>query len=109
VARSDPPASCPFCGNILRRIGIPDLSTVALYVGVDLVFWLSVALILAYLAAPRGEGEAYAGLAALAIVAWLLLRPRQLAARRAFLERARYYCEHCDRHFEGEGPWQSGS
>lgn len=101
-------ARCPVCGNVLRRTDIPDLRTVAFYVGVELVFWLSVALILAYLAAPRGEGEAYAGLAALAIVAWLLLRPRQLAARRAFLERARYHCEHCNRHFEGEGPWPSG-
>jgi hypothetical protein len=25
----------------------------------------------------------------------LLLRPRQLAARRAFLEKARYHCETC--------------
>lgn len=99
---------CPICANVLRRIDIPDLRTVGFYVGVELVFWLGVALVLAYLVAPRGEGEAYAGLAALAIVAWLLLRPRQLAARRAFHECARYHCEHCNRHFEGKGPWPSG-
>lgn len=27
--------------------------------------------------------------------AWLLLRPRQLAARRAFLDNARYHCDTC--------------
>ena len=86
---------------------MPDLATVAGHVGVDLVFWAAVALVFAFLAASRGEGEWYAGLAAIAIIAWLLLRPRQLAARRAFAERARYHCETCNRHFEGEGPWPS--
>lgn len=66
------------------------------YVAVELVFWCAVALVLVFLAAPRGEGEWAAGLAVLAIVAWLLLRPRQLAARRAHLERARYHCESCN-------------
>ncbi len=51
--------------------------------GVQLLLWAGVALVLAYLAAPRGEGEWYAGLAAIAIVAWLGLRPR----------RARHHCE----------------
>jgi len=50
---------------------------------VQLLLWAGVALVLAYLAAPRGEGEWYAGLAAIAIVAWLGLRPR----------RSRHHCE----------------
>jgi hypothetical protein len=99
---------CPNCAGTLRRTDLPDFRTVASHVGVDLVFWAAVALVLAYLAAPRGEGEWYAGLAAVAVIAWLLLRPRQLAARRAFAARARYHCETCNRHYEGEGPWQSG-
>ncbi|HEX2200119.1 MAG TPA: hypothetical protein VHG88_16080, partial [Burkholderiales bacterium] len=73
----------------------------------ELLFWAAVALVLAFLAAPGGEDEWYAGLAALAIVAWLQLRPRQLAAREAFRDRARYHCETCNRQFEGQGPWPS--
>ena len=86
---------------------MPDVATVAFYVGVELVFWVALALVLAFLGAPRGEGEWYAGLATLAILAWLLLRPRQLAAREAFRDRARYHCDTCNRHFKGEGPWPS--
>jgi hypothetical protein len=87
--------ACPSCGSALRRTDFPDFATVALHVGVDLLFWAAVALVLAYLAAG-GEGEWYAGLAGLAIIAWSLLRPRQQAARRAFLDRARYHCETCN-------------
>lgn len=76
---------------------MPDFAIVAGYVGVELLLWASIALVLAYLAAPRGEGEGYAGLAAIAIVAWMALRPRQLAMRRARLEQARYHCETCNK------------
>jgi len=55
----------------------PELAAVARHVGRQLLLWAGVALVLAYLAAPRGEGEWYAGLAAIAIVAWLGLRPRR--------------------------------
>jgi hypothetical protein len=85
----------------MRRTDIPDLALVAAYVGTELLFWTGVALALAYLAAPRGEGEGYAALAAVAVLVWLRLRPRQLAARKAFLERARYHCEYCNT------PWPS--
>lgn len=98
---------CPVCDSTLRRIDLPDFASVGINVGVELLFWAAVALVLAFLAAPRGEGEWYAGLAALAIVAWLQLRPRQLAAREAYRDRARYHCETCNRHFEGQGPWPS--
>lgn len=87
--------ACPNCGSAVRRIDFPDFATVAFHVAVELLLWAAVALVLAYLAAPRGEGEWHAGLAALAIFAWLLLRPRQLAARRAFQDKARYHCETC--------------
>jgi hypothetical protein len=60
---------------------------VARYVGRQLLLWAGVALVLAYLAAPRGEGEWYAGLAAIAIVAWLGLRPR----------RSRHHRETCNK------------
>lgn len=99
---------CPNCASALRRTDLPDFSTVAGYVGVELLFWGALALMLAFLVAPRADREWYGALAAIAIVAWMLLRPRQRAARDAFLERARYHCETCNRHFEGKGPWPSG-
>jgi hypothetical protein len=80
----------------MRRTDFPDLGVVAAYVGIELLFWIGVALVLAYLAAPRGEGEGYAVLGAIAILTWLRLRARQAAARQAFLERARYHCEYCN-------------
>jgi hypothetical protein len=69
---------CPRCGHALRRTDRPNLSSVASYVGVELVFWAAVVLVLAFLGAPRGDREAYAALAVIMIIAWLLLRPRQL-------------------------------
>jgi hypothetical protein len=94
--------ACPNCGSALRRTDMPDFATVARHVGVDLVFWAAVALGLALLIAPRGEGELYAALATVTTVVWLRLRPLQRAARRAFAERARYHCEACNRHFMGD-------
>lgn len=82
---------------------MPDHATVARYVAVELVFWGAVALVLAFLGSPRGEGDLYAVLAIIAIVVWLRLRPLQRAARQAFAERAQYHCEACNRRFEGEG------
>lgn len=80
------PEACPQCAGPLRRIDAADFTAAAGHVGAQLLLWAAVALVLAYLAAPRGEGEWYAGLAAIAIFAWLLLRPRQ----------ARYHCETCN-------------
>jgi len=99
---------CPHCARALRRTDLPHFSTVAGYVAVELVFWGAVAFLLAFLGAPGGDRELYAALAVVALIAWVLLRPRQLAARQAFLERAQYHCETCNRHFEGKGPWLSG-
>ena len=86
---------CPRCGNVLRRIDMPGFAIVASYVGVELVFWAAVALLLAFLGSPRSDRELYAALAVVMIIAWLLLRPRQRAAREALRERARYFCEAC--------------
>ena len=94
--------ACPSCANVLRRTDMPDFGTVARYVAVELVFWTAVALVLAFLASPRREGELYAVLATMAIVVWLCLRPLQRAARLAFAERAQYHCETCNRRFEGD-------
>jgi hypothetical protein len=94
---------CPSCGNVLRRTDLPDFATVARYVAVELVFWTAVALVLAFLGSPRGEGELYAVLATMAIIVWLFLRPLQRAARQAFADRAQYHCETCNRCFEGDG------
>jgi hypothetical protein len=94
---------CPNCGHALRRTDMPTFAIVARYVGVELVLWTGVALVLAFLGSPRGDGEPYGALAALAIIVWLFLRPRQRAARRAFAERAQYHCETCNRRFEGGG------
>ena len=100
-------ATCPVCASRLRRVDIPDRATVARYVGVELLFWAALALAFAALGASGGARELYAALAVLAFVAWLRLRPGQVTARRAFTERARYHCEHCNRTFRGPGPWPS--
>ncbi len=97
------PKACPSCGNVLRRTDMPDFATVARYVAVELLLWTAVALVLAFLGSPRGEGELYAVLATMTLVVWLFLRPLQRAARQAFAERAQYRCETCNRRFEGEG------
>ena len=86
---------CPRCGHALRRTERPDFSAVARYVGVELVFWAAVVLVLAFLGAPSGDREAYAALAVVMIIAWLLLRPRQRAAHEAFSGRTRSLCEAC--------------
>jgi hypothetical protein len=93
---------CPSCGDLLRRTDIPDFATVARYVAVELLLWTAVALVLAFLGSPRGEGELYAALAPVAVVVWWFLRPLQRAARHAFAERAQYHCETCNRRFEGD-------
>lgn len=93
---------CPECGSVLRRTDFPERRVVLGFVCVELVLWSAVALVLAYLAAPGGEGEAYAILAGILLIAWILLRPRQRRALEAYLERARYCCETCRRRFEGE-------
>jgi len=82
LTESSVPEACPQCAGPTHRIDTPDFASVTGYV----LLWAGVVLVLAFLAAPRGEGEWYAGLAAIAIVAWLLLRPRQ----------ARYHCETCN-------------
>lgn len=92
---------CPECGSGLRRTDLPEFAVLARYVGVELVFWAAVVLVLAFLWAPDGDRDLYAVPAALAIAAWMLLRPRQRAARQAFAERARYHCEACQRRYVG--------
>jgi hypothetical protein len=82
---------------------MPDPASAVRDVAAGLAFWAAVALVLAFLMSPRGEGEAYAALAAVAVVVWLFLRPLQRAAREASAERAQYRCEACHRRFEGDG------
>lgn len=93
---------CPDCGSVLRPYGIPRSLTPFRVVAVDLLFWTTLALFLAYLLSPRGDGELYATLGAAGLVIWAILRSRQRADRLEFAERGRYRCAQCGLHFEGD-------
>lgn len=94
--------TCPNCGNALRPYAVPRSLTPSRFLAADLLLWATVALFLAFLWAPRGEGELYAVLGAVALVVWALLRSRQRADRREFAARGRYRCDQCDLDFAGE-------
>jgi len=93
---------CPDCGSVLRPHEFPRSLTGVRVLAVDLLFWATVALFLAYLSSPRADGELYAVLGACGLVAWASLRSRQRADRLEFAERGRYQCERCGQRFEGE-------
>jgi len=94
---------CPKCGVILRPYLVPDRSTVGRHMLAVLLFWTALALWFAWLRAPRGDGELYAFLGTIGTIAWVHLFARQRADRKAGIDRQRYYCEQCGRHFEGRG------
>jgi len=100
--------TCPHCGDVLRPQEVPHSLTAGRFLAADLLLWFSAALFLAFLWSPRGEGEIYAVLGAIALVVWALLRSRQRADRLEFAERGWYRCDQCDLQFQGddlrEGP-----
>ncbi|MDH4322967.1 MAG: hypothetical protein OEW90_02375 [Betaproteobacteria bacterium] len=91
---------CPKCGFLLRYEDPADASSsAARYILVDMLRWAALALFLAFLWAGAETRELYAALALAAFVAWIFLRPRQRASGAALLERRRYHCARCRRHF----------
>jgi len=93
---------CPACGFLLRHEDPYDRSFDAQrFVGVEILLWVAVALLLAWLWAPSGVGELYGVLAFVALAAWLRLRSRQHAQGEALLARRRYLCAQCGRRYSG--------
>jgi hypothetical protein len=94
------PVFCPVCGFLLRHEDPADPSFSALrHVAVELLMWVAIVLLLAFLWAPPEDQETFAFLAFAALCAWLWLRPRQRAQAAALLERRRYRCAQCRREF----------
>ncbi|HSG75514.1 MAG TPA: hypothetical protein VLA30_05195 [Burkholderiales bacterium] len=92
--------TCPACGFLLRYEDPPDPSfSAARYVAVELLLWVALACLLAFLWATPDTGEPYAVLAVIALAAWIYLRPRQRAQAAALLGRRRYRCAQCRRDF----------
>lgn len=94
---------CPVCGVILRGYVVPDRSTVGRHVFGVFLFWAAITLWFAWLRSPRGDGDLYAFLGFLATIVWVVVRSRQRADRKAGIDRQRYYCEQCGRHYEDQG------
>jgi hypothetical protein len=101
---------CPACGFLLRDTDPPDRSFDALrFVAVEILMWVALALLLAWLWAPPGAGEPFAVLAFLVLAAWLWLRPRHRAQGEALLARRQYFCAQCGRRFRGADLSEDGA
>ena len=95
--------TCPACGFLLRYEDPPDASfSAARYVAVEILLWVALAFLLAFLWAAPEKSELYALLALVAVIAWVYLRPRQRAQAAALLERRRYHCAQCKRDFSAQ-------
>lgn len=95
--------TCPACGFLLRYEDPPHAAfSAARYVAVEMLLWVALAFLLAFLWATPETSELYAVLAIVAFVAWLALRPRQRAQAAALLERRRYHCAQCGRDFSAQ-------
>jgi predicted RNA-binding Zn-ribbon protein involved in translation (DUF1610 family) len=93
---------CPNCGNDLVPDEAPRSLRASRIVATDLLFWVMVALFLTFLGSPRGEGELYAALGSIVLVVWAVMRSRQQADRRQFVEHGRYRCMQCGMRFDGD-------
>jgi len=94
---------CPSCGFLLRYEDPLDPSfSAARYIAVEMLLWVALAFVLAFLWATPESSELYAVLAVVAAAAWIYLRPRQRAQAAALLERRRYHCAQCKRDFSAQ-------
>jgi hypothetical protein len=92
---------CPACGFLLRTTDPPDESFDALrFVAVQLLPWIALAFLLAWLWAPSG-GEIYGVLAMAVAAVWLWLRPLARLQAEALLDRRQYHCAGCGRRYTG--------
>jgi hypothetical protein len=93
---------CPNCGNILRAEGLPDPVPAGRQLGRELLFWLALAMVLAFLLNAGTTGERVGGLGAIALLIWLVRRSRRRAAPAGDSATGRYRCDYCQGRFEGE-------
>ncbi|NJN39774.1 MAG: hypothetical protein HC807_01410 [Gammaproteobacteria bacterium] len=94
--------TCPHCGDVLQAQEVPRSLIAGRVLAADLLLWFTAALFLAFLWSPRAEGEGYAILGSVALIAWALLRSRQRADSLEFAVSGKYRCEQCDLQFEGD-------
>lgn len=95
------PKLCPNCGNILRAEGLPD-PIPARHLRQEILFWLAMAAVLAFLLGASTTGERVGGLGVIALLIWLRRRSRRGFAPPPGGETGRYRCDFCGGQFEGE-------
>ena len=93
---------CPNCGNILRAEGAPDPVSDGRRFARELLFWLALAAILAFLMAATTTGDRVGGLGAIALLMWLRRRSGTRPAPASGSGTGRYRCDYCQGCFEGE-------
>jgi rubredoxin len=95
---ADAAKRCPECGHDLRMYDVADPTPVRRflpgYVAGEITLWVVAGI----LAALGYFGWAIAVLAA-SLVAWAIMRRPYAEAQNKF---ARYHCENCQHHFEGD-------
>ena len=94
---------CPNCGNLLRAEGRLGPVPAERILGRELLLWLAVTAILAFLWNASTNGERVGGLGAIVLVVWLLRRSRRQAAAASGNTSERYRCDYCQARYEGEG------
>ncbi len=94
---------CPKCGNILRGEALADHVPAGRRLGRELLLWLCVAVILAFLWGAGTIGDRVGGVGAIVLIVWWLRRPSRRAAPAAENAAGRYCCDFCHGRFEGEG------
>jgi len=93
---------CPYCGNILHAERALSSVPVGRYLFRELLFWIALAVLLAFLWVASSTGERVAGVGAIVLLVWLLRWSRGRAMRRGSSESDRYRCAYCHQWFEGE-------
>ena len=95
------PKLCPNCGDILRTEGlmepIPSRDLTR-----EILFWLAMAAVLAFLLGASTNGDRVGGLGAIALLIWLRRRSRKSLVRPSGADSERYHCDYCGGQFEGE-------
>ena len=94
---------CPNCGNLLPIYYPPQGFLVAgLFTG-ELLFWLAIMLLLAWLWSPPGSGGFLGALGSVALVGWFFARSDQRRERQAAGAHGWYLCPRCHHHYEDDG------
>jgi len=94
------PNLCPSCGNVLSENGAPDDVPAGRHILRELLFWATLALILASLWSTNRTAERFGALGAIALLVWLRQRLRRREAKRAPIAPGGYSCDCCRQQFE---------